>query len=387
MKNLQNCGWLLILFAAAAGAGRAQENTGDYLGQTPPGRTPVVFAPGIVSVQGRYEYGLSMSPDGNEIFFTSESPGAGLMVVRRTNGVWGVPGAADLRGDGSWEFEAFHSPGGTKLFFASDIEGDNQSRIWVADRDSSGWTAARILDSPVNSGRAFWPTTAANGNLYYTDVDKRAIYRSKYVEDRYPATQSLGFNFGVHPFITADEGTLVYNGNNDLYVRFRRPDDTWTGAIKLGAPISSASPETCPSLSPDGKFLFFSRYDEPGQISDIYWVAGTMIDSLRRVHTGVRIGGAAGPGLSRLCQNYPNPFNPATRIRYSLSRPSAVRVSVFDALGRRIRTLADAFQCAGDHDLVWNAEDDGQNPVGPGVYLVQLETREARIQRKMLLIR
>jgi hypothetical protein len=35
--------------------------------------------------------------------------------------------------------------------------------------------------------------------------------------------------------------------------------------------------ETCPSLSPDGRYLFFSRYNEPGGLSNIYWISSAVI--------------------------------------------------------------------------------------------------------------
>src|SRR5512145_203655 len=84
----------------------------DYLGQTPPGSTPEIFAPDIVSVTGRYEYGVALSPDGDEIFFTAEDPGHGLMITRRVDGEWTTPKVANLRGVNQWEFEAFYTRDG-----------------------------------------------------------------------------------------------------------------------------------------------------------------------------------------------------------------------------------------------------------------------------------
>jgi len=49
----------------------------------PPGSNPKIFAKGIVSVQDRYEYGLAISPDYNEIFFTASTPGDGFMIMKK----------------------------------------------------------------------------------------------------------------------------------------------------------------------------------------------------------------------------------------------------------------------------------------------------------------
>ena len=44
------------------------ELTGEYLGQTPPGDTPQLFAPGIVST-GMYARDIAMTPDGTELYY------------------------------------------------------------------------------------------------------------------------------------------------------------------------------------------------------------------------------------------------------------------------------------------------------------------------------
>jgi len=105
--------------ATALNPSRSPKQTSDYLGQTPPGLTPEIFAPDIISVEGRYEYGLAVSPDGDEIFFTADDPGRGLTVVRRVDDTWTTPKVANLRGNGSWEFEAFYTVDGQRLYFAT----------------------------------------------------------------------------------------------------------------------------------------------------------------------------------------------------------------------------------------------------------------------------
>jgi hypothetical protein len=59
----------LLLAGAATVLGQSVAS-GPYFGQTPPGTTPVIFAPGILSLANRMEARLAFSPDGNECFFT-----------------------------------------------------------------------------------------------------------------------------------------------------------------------------------------------------------------------------------------------------------------------------------------------------------------------------
>ena len=93
------------------------------------------------------------------------------------------------------------------------------------------------------------------------------------------------------------------------------------------------------------------------------------------------------PVRDRLYQNYPNPFNQETRMDFDLAKPSDVRVSVYDASGRRIRELCNLRFAAGAHSLPWVAVDENGKSLPTGVYLVRIETPDFREIKKMLLIR
>jgi hypothetical protein len=88
-----------------------------------------------------------------------------------------------------------------------------------------------------------------------------------------------------------------------------------------------------------------------------------------------------------LFQNYPNPFNPSTTIQYKLRKSSQVRLTIYDLLGQKTRTLEDAFQNAGEYSVTWNAMDERNNPVSSGMYFYRLEADDRMLQKKMLLIR
>jgi hypothetical protein len=68
----------------------------------------------------------------------------------------------------------------------------------------------------------------------------------------------------------------------------------------------------------------------------------------------------------------PNPFRGATTLRYSVSRPSTVRLDVFDVTGRRVTTLTDCPQQAGSYGVVWDGRDRFGAHAGSGVYFTRL---------------
>ncbi|MCP4582948.1 MAG: T9SS type A sorting domain-containing protein [candidate division Zixibacteria bacterium] len=83
-----------------------------------------------------------------------------------------------------------------------------------------------------------------------------------------------------------------------------------------------------------------------------------------------------------LHQNYPNPFNASTTIKYSLPNEAEVNLDIYDILGRKVATLYEGNQIAGDHSVSWNAED-----VSTGVYFYRLSAGEHQFSRKMLLVK
>ncbi len=86
----------------------------------------------------------------------------------------------------------------------------------------------------------------------------------------------------------------------------------------------------------------------------------------------------ARPDGFALAQNAPNPFNPTTAISYQLSAVSQVRLDVFDALGRRVRTLVNATQTAGSHSATFDAAG-----LPSGIYTYRLTVGSRTVSRQM----
>jgi hypothetical protein len=93
------------------------------------------------------------------------------------------------------------------------------------------------------------------------------------------------------------------------------------------------------------------------------------------------------PASALLGQNFPNPFNPRTTVRFTLDRPSDVRIAVYNVQGRRVKTLLRTFEPAGEHALTWDGRDDFDQNAGSGVYIVEMRTDRFHAKRKMTLLR
>jgi len=88
-----------------------------------------------------------------------------------------------------------------------------------------------------------------------------------------------------------------------------------------------------------------------------------------------------------LNQNYPNPFNPVTTLRYDLPEQSDVTITIYNMLGRKVKTLVNSTQDAGFKSVIWDATNYQGNPVSAGVYLYQIQAGEFVQTKKMVLLK
>jgi photosystem II stability/assembly factor-like uncharacterized protein len=87
-----------------------------------------------------------------------------------------------------------------------------------------------------------------------------------------------------------------------------------------------------------------------------------------------------------LGQNYPNPFYPLTTFEYEVLQAGHVEITVFDLLGRPVRTLLDRRQSPGAHRATWDGTDGNGRRVAPGFYLYTLQTRDHVETRRMVVL-
>ena len=93
------------------------------------------------------------------------------------------------------------------------------------------------------------------------------------------------------------------------------------------------------------------------------------------------------PKIFALHQNYPNPFNPVTSLRYDLPEDGLVNITIYDMMGRIVRTLVNGSQTAGYKSIRWNATNDRNEPVSAGLYLYTIQAEEFRQTKKMVLLK
>ncbi|MFC2169538.1 hypothetical protein ACFLRM_03080 [Acidobacteriota bacterium] len=293
---------------------------GPYLGQKPPGKIPEIFAPGIVST-GFNERIAAFTPDGKEFHYVLYgAPHMVILFTKEENGRWTKPRVAPFSGKYSAEFNI--SPDGNKIVFGSfqPIEGQGpESEIghtWIVERKGTGWSEPK----PLRPALFGYPSLSLSGNLYVNPIHEDGlggedVYVSKLIDGQYAEPENLGDQVNseideIDPFIAPDESYIIFLrrdpegfGGTNLFISFRKGDGSWTKAKNMGEPINSSAYEICPSISPDGKYFFFTSnrslhkpcsempltheekiriLNSPGNgLGDIYWADAKIIEDLK----------------------------------------------------------------------------------------------------------
>ena len=267
---------------------------GPYLGQNPPGITPEIFAPGIVSSSDALEFGIAFMPDGKEFYFSRR--GVGVMVCVWSDADWSAPrkapflkkykgGAVHIMADGK-RLLMNRFPG------VHDLKEGETGGIWALHKTENGW------DNPVFFiAEGMRATSTLDGSIYTTDISGRKEGKDQGIIAKYIYSDS-GYqraadpdggvnteNSEAHPFIAPDESYIIFDstraggkGRSDLYICYKDEKDHWSKAINSEI-LNTDDSDWCATVSPDGKYLFYTRNNTGN--GDIYWVDAKIIDELK----------------------------------------------------------------------------------------------------------
>jgi len=308
-------GMIAVCLAGCGGQEKSQTAPADYFGQEPPGSVAVRFASDIVSTNGHEHSRIEFSKDGRELYWVTVPVDSSNIFVH------GTPFQVDKQNiwystyDGQvWsppDTLPFHLPAKQSpafmtsqdiLFFASIVSDSNLTRQhWRTSRTDGGWARpARVSALPLPPRNASY-CFAANGNVYFdafAGINEQGrpswdIYMAEFKDGAYSMPRMVGG--GVNdgdinwtPWIAPDESYLIFSshrsghfGDGDLYICFRDGSGNWGQAKNLGQAVNTSSQERFPSVSPDGKYLFFARNMEE-TYSDIFWIDAAIIEEVKK---------------------------------------------------------------------------------------------------------
>ena len=152
---------------------------------------------------------------------------------------------------------------------------------------------------------------------------------------------------------------------------------------QTGSPVLSGGG----TIPDDG---FYTQVDYVGAFGNELWTSGwtflaetgIMPNEMATVIAEESAVSVAVPHAYTLNQNYPNPFNPSTTIAYAIPADGHVELTLFNALGQQVATLAEGWRMAGSYSIAVDASD-----LSAGTYFYRLRAGEQVLHRKMTLLK
>ncbi|MEQ5791484.1 PD40 domain-containing protein [Muricauda sp. NFXS6] len=263
-----------------------------YLGQKPPGLKPIPFAPGLVSTD-LYEVNSAFTPDMKAFYFIrrgEEHKKSAFYEYKYNAKNW------------KWEKSEIASPWIGRPVISPDGQTMHLGDRYLK-RKEFGWSELQKLEPPTVSNDSMYimRLSSSSNGTYYFDTYKEndstfPIRYSRLIDGKHEEPMALPkeINTGTflsHPFIAPDESYLLFDakrengfGDSDIYISFKQKDGTWGEGINLGDKINTNAWEASASITPDGKYLFFSRNvgSDDFENVDIFWVDAKVIYALKK---------------------------------------------------------------------------------------------------------
>jgi Tol biopolymer transport system component len=255
---------------------------GKYPGETTPSDSAIIFADNFISTEFN-ERDMTLHPHGDELFYSLRTADGtySIIQVKKNNGGWQSPQVASFSGIYS-DLEPCYSLDGEKLFFVSNRprneNGDLKDYdIWFVEKKGKFWGIPKNLGAPVNTeANEFYPSFTFDSTIYFCAKREDAIggedlFYSELKNGSYQEPINLGdsintamdeFNAFIEPsgkyIIFTSTGWGTGYGGGDLWISFRKDNKDWSQPLNMGGKVNSPFFEYCPSLTPDGKYLFFT---------------------------------------------------------------------------------------------------------------------------------
>ena len=307
---------VIFLFLSCSNGKHEKLNAYSVLDQNFPGMEPIIFSSNIISKPNRFEQYPSFSPDGKAFYFSyTDSAWGKSAIVRVDIDDPSLKQRTIHLMNSDYQSGQFIDHSGNRLFFTAVVFSDGlwQADIYEAMKSGKKWINVKKLNSPVNSYICEWhPTLTKNSVMYFAsernynhglaDIYRAIPEKGDYTNvEKLPPAINTEYN-ETDPLIASDGSFLIFASNRpggvtgpdvynrpngydetDLYISFNNGKDKWSEPKNMGSAINSDEWEFAPSLSPDGRYLFFTRRESFNTLkpSKIYWVDSKIIDRIK----------------------------------------------------------------------------------------------------------
>ena len=168
------------------------------------------------------------------------------------------------------------------------------------------------------------------------------------LDDTVDLTEGVPF----YAYLQVDKGGIAYDRTSEVPVLL---------GSRQRVVVTSVAHQGESYYFEDGQWKDFYDYDDPSG----YQHSGNFCIKALTFHNTATGIGVQDEQKVRINGSYPNPFSGKTTLRFSVSAPSDITVSVYSMDGRLVKTLAQGFYPEGDHELSWKPDRN----LPPGIYI------------------
>ncbi|WP_350287272.1 hypothetical protein [uncultured Croceitalea sp.] len=258
----------------------AQDNDCNYFGLSRPKAVPQDFNPQPLALKEGFKFNVEIKKC-NEVYFTSIDAKENIYVSKKQHEKWSTPKIASFSDPNYSDADPFLTKDGTYIYFISERPtGPNDKKldwnIWYANIKNGEWGNPKPLPEPINSKEydEYFFSISAKGNAFFSSNRKGGegsfdIYTVKVLgANAFSNPKNVGGplsteKYEFDPYISPDERFIIFsineNGNSSLHYSYRDQKNNWTAPQRLGNQINTTSQDFAPSLSGDGKFIFYSN--------------------------------------------------------------------------------------------------------------------------------
>jgi len=262
----------------------------EYLTETAPDSIPLPYKTGLISGGMLVHRGI-FSPDLNEYYFTisdKQFQHFNVKVVHKENSKWSIPKDAFFNTNFNEHGVSF-SPDGKYIYYSStrpvNIQGVQETwHLWRLEKINAQWMEPKFVDIPnLRDKLVSHPSITNDGTIYFhagsTDYSQLHIYYSK--EDNGKFTDAIKLPSEINfrnkqncPYIAPDESYLLFESTPNLYLCYYDNAGNWSAAKKLNERINTRGKGN-PYITPDQKYLFYAAglMPNPNDTWAVYWVS------------------------------------------------------------------------------------------------------------------
>lgn len=253
---------------------------------------------------------------------------------------------------------------------------------WNTDDRSSSIAldgAGNIFVAGISGGHNFTIKYNANGDTVWT---------RRYQSETYPDT------IDAEPAIVTDECDNLYltgsihtsDTSYDYFTIKYRPNGDTVWAKRYNGPGSSY--DVASAIAVDDSGCYSNVY-----VTGASWGSGTYYDyaTIKYIQISTDVKDETGkrkkPSEFALSQNYPNPFNSTTKIDFTLAKSGFVNMTIYNLLGRRVRTLVSEQVSSGYKSVLWDGKNEEGEEVTSGIYFYKIQAGYLTQVKKIVLLK